>query len=361
MDKMQVQAIIDAAFPDQPIPDPQILIRDLKQRAPEEEIRRQLAGKNWRALTPEFLSEWWSSFCYLSSEGYRYYLPALLTGALQDFSEESDLLHSVVFGLVPHFWFLYYEGEDRMFLDQNSSFTPDQYHAVCAFLGLVFDQLPRWRHEAAQALHWGWNQIETPALVAANQYYHRLQQYTYPPSNDPEIATLCQEIGEAFADTPYPGDDKLCGSSQGDEGAGYAMDFRGVTWQSAHPELLHLSGAAWSFLSPSGLRYFVPAFLLANLLSNETGFPLGAPVGNLTHYFTDTTENRSHVENRRNSIDWRAYLVSRFAPFSQRERIAIIHYLEFQAKYEYEDEAPEINQALENYWRPSVLTGSSEL
>ncbi len=345
---MEVKAVedsINAAFPELPVPDPKTLIRYLERRDPsgEEAIRGKLAGQNWRSLSPKFLAEEWASFVYLSAEAYRYYLPALLAGALQEFTEDSDLLHTVICELTPLDWFVYEDGDDPLFRDQQSALTPDQYLAVAAFLGLVFDHLPRYRQRAAFALHWGWNRIETPALIAVNQRYHELRSYTYPESTDPRIAALCREIAMAFADTPYPGDDQLCGS-MGYDTAEYAVELRGVRWQSAHPELLAQKSIALILLTAPGFRYFLPAFLWADLLRSETGFPAKADPRNVLIYGLDTQGDDLGKE--------RGYSIRRFADFTRAERIAIIHYLEFQAQDEYQ--ASKINEALESYWRPSV-------
>jgi len=56
----------------------------------------KFAGRTWQSLTPEFLAKNWSSYCYLSRRGYRYYLPALLMEALRP-GAGHKFQHSVVF------------------------------------------------------------------------------------------------------------------------------------------------------------------------------------------------------------------------------------------------------------------------
>jgi hypothetical protein len=114
-----------------------------------------------------------------------------------------------------------------------------------------------------------------------------------------------------------------------------ALDLRGVRWQSAHPELLARCYSALSFLADFGFRYFLPAYLRADLLGYESN---AGPVFHLTYGQQD--------------CDLHGYSIERFLPFDRAERVAIIHYLEFKARDKYE--AAEINQALERYWRPSV-------
>jgi hypothetical protein len=387
MERDQVQDAINAAFADLPVPNPQTILRYGESRA--EGFRGDLAGKKWQGFPMGFFGERWAYFCYLSPEAYRYYLPSLLTEALNVLPDESGLVSSVVYALCPSFWSLYYEGEDRDLREQQSVFTVPQYRAVCEFLGLVFDrtQWPCLRHSAAQALHWGWNQLDTPALRAANKYRHEMRSFSYTEPEAPEIAALCREISTAFAATPYPGDNALSGSDQGDEPADNAMELRGLKWQSAHPELLARCYSALSFLSDSGFRYFLPAFLLADLLGYETN---ADPAFHLTHGLYDESKDQMDFAKVRSlfdadggasdilervgfssqearellrqsleqqeQFDWRGISIRRFTPFDRDERLAIIHYLEFRAEDEHD--ATRISQALEGYWRPSVRSSS---
>jgi hypothetical protein len=396
VDREQVQEAITTAFAGLPIPKPRTLIQSLHpdDRLSGEEFRKELAGKSWQSLTPELLAEQWSRFSYLSPKAYRYYLPALLIAALQEVSDNNSLMHTAAWHLRPSFWLLYHEGKDDDLIYQQSAFTPAQYCAVCAFLGFLFDQLPQlphWRHLAAQALHWGWNRYETPELEAANKYYQEMRTFSYPEPDNPEVVPLCQEIRSAFAATPYPGDNELIGDyqiTQDNEPAEYAMELRGVKWQLAHPQLLARCALALAFLTDAGYRYFLPAFLLANLLADYEDRSNADPVSDLTHGFYDERsdefnstdidtgfesyldelglydhekqalldrEKQALLEQSQEPVektDWRAYSIDRFRLFNREERMAIIHYLEFSATDEYD--APRIKQALEEYWRPSV-------
>jgi hypothetical protein len=374
MDVEQVRETINTAFAGLPIPNPRRLLRPF-YRQEGERLRKELAGKSWQSLTSEVLARQRSAFMYLSPKAYRYYLPSLLTWAFRELPEDDRPMHSVVFGLRPSFWLLYYEGKDDDLHYQQSAFTPEQYRAVCAFLGLVFDQFPSLHHLAAQALHWGWNQYNTPALEAANKYYQEMRTFSYPEPDDPEVAQLCHEIRSAFATTPYPGDNELNGGSdkdiRDDEPAEMAMELRGIQWQSVHPQLLARCDAALSFLSNAGFRYFLPAFLLADLLDHEHGSNAN-PVFDLTDHLYDASLDLAKITAFRKRTDteftsispqeaqeivqrhtkWEEYRTNRLRLFNREERMAIIHYLEFCAKDQYRTD--EINRALERYWRPSL-------
>jgi hypothetical protein len=383
---LDVQDAVNGAFAELPIPDPQTVIwtDDSDRDSSVDEFHNVLAGKSWQSLPPGFASKWWAWFGNLTPEAYRYYVPALLTEALRGFASEDNPVYEVVSALHPSFRSIYYEGDDLHFRMQQSDFNERQYLAACEFLGLVFDRnVARSRHNAAQAIRYGWNLYDTPALQAVNAYYDRLRSYSYPEPDAPEKAALCREIRSAFEATRYPGDDDLSGSEQGEESAEMALELRGVKWQSAHPELLARCYSALSFLTDAGFRYFLPAYMLDDLLNAESN---SNATFQLTHGLYDEAidredmaalisfvesnaaaiaavesagvshqsalENIKRFEEQRPPFDLREYSVKRFMAFDMRERTAIIHYLEFQAQDAFE--ALKIDQALDSYWRPSL-------
>lgn len=310
-----------------------------------QEIANKLLGKSWLSLEQEFLVEEWAAFCYLSAEGYRYYLPSLLTKCLANFSEDNDLIHSTVYSLNLSFHSLYYYGKDEDFEYQTSLFTSEQYKAVCSFLGLVFDTLPELKFLSAQALRWGWNQQTHPAQAKSKEFYQSLHNYQYPLSKDPQVRELQQQINAAFAKTPYPGDNNLCGSDLGDEPAEYAMEFRGLNWKTLHPYFLAKNSSALSFLTDEGFRYFLSAFLIADLIIPEIegAWSNTDPVFHLTHGLVE-----EEFENEDN-FNWYEIATRKFSHFNQDERKAIVSYLKYcSIKDEYSRER--INEALENYW-----------
>ena len=369
MEVRRVRQAVIAAFSDLAVPDPARLIGPSKGDQPQEEqIRGELAGRDWRSLEADFLTQKWAFFCYLSAEGYRYYLPALITTCLAHFSEEYPLIHSTLYYLQPSYWDLYYQGTDRNFLYQTSLFTPQQTGAVCSFLELVFDRLPAFQFASAKALKWGWNMLpDHPALRKALDFYAGLQNYTYPPAADPAVDRLVSQIAEAFAETPYPGDDRLCGSRQGDEPAEYAMEFRGLPWNRIHPAFLSVHYASLSFFSKEGFRYFLPAYLTADLLGLNSN---GDVVFHLTHGLAEEDSasqmaalaaspdlpeaDRELMKHNlaRPQIDWRAYAEDRFSVFNLPERRAIIAYLQQAMAEEFNRER--IQQALSSYWLKTI-------
>lgn len=376
MNAAEIEEEIEAAFGALAIPEPEALIlpQGPGNRASAERIRNELAGKSWQSLTPEFLKGRWSAYCYLTPEAYRYYLPALLHGVLEVLPTDEDLAHSVVWALRPCFRCLYYDGDDARLRERQALFTSEQYRAVVDFLGLAFTESPSLRYLAAQALRWGWTGIETPAHAAVREFYHRLHHYQAPPIDDPVRAQLADQIRTAFADTPHPGDHELS-CCVDDEAAELAMELRGLTWQSLHPEFLFHNYAALCFLSDGGFRYFLPAFLLADLAWYEANTD---PVFHLTYGLRDPEGSELNArklaqlakivgpekaeELRKSGMftpteERRARSIQRLAGFSHSEREAIIAYLEYQGRVE--DYRPDsaLWYALEHYWRPSLTGG----
>ena len=328
-------ALIKASRPHTGLP-PEVAEREMVER---ERIRQELAGKRWQELDATFLQARWAALCYLSPTAWYYYLPALLSASLEHFSETNQLIHATVYSvLTPSAWALYFQGRDEGFEEQVTQFDERQFTVVRSFLELVFDYLPRWRHQSAQALKWGWNTPHNRVMEKVQEFYERLSHYEYPPSQDPQVRELIDQIRTAFSATPYPGDQQLCGSSQDDEPAEYALEFRGLDWRTLHPDLLELNYAALSFFTPEGFRYFLPAFLIHDLTVAGAS---ADPVFHLTYGLCEGDRE-----------DLRTHGLDRYARFAPIERTAIVSYLKYRAASDRWDvEGVErIGQALEQYW-----------
>ncbi len=295
-------------------------------------------GKAWQSLTPEFLADNWSSYCYLPRRGYRYYLPALLMEALRPGAGHS-FQHSVVFSLVPSFAALYFNsGKDQDFDEQTALFTEGQYKAVAAFLGLFFDTAPRLKFVSAQALRWGWNKVPSPALDKVTEFYKGLYTYDWPQAKEPEARALVETIKAAFKDTPAPKRKEMCTERLGDEASEYAMEFFGQDWRRLHPEFLDRENACLSFFPAQAFRYFLPAYLVYDLtdpLSSQAD-----PAWHLTSYLAG--------ENVKPEM--KAYMLKKLSKFNVQERDAITAYLEYKAAREPFEPAV-IKEAIRLYWK----------
>src|SRR6185437_14580821 len=88
-------------------------------------------------------------------------------------------------------------------------------------------------------------------------------------STVPSAETIKTLIHSAFADTPYPGDDALVRSA-GDEPDEVVDLFRGRTdWRALSADFVDRAGAAspsaLSFFSAGAFRFYLPAYLIADL------------------------------------------------------------------------------------------------
>jgi hypothetical protein len=339
----------------------------------ESPLFRELSGKRWLDLDAEYLEERWSHFGYLDAEAYRYYLPALLYRCLENFSTDNGLLHSTVYMLRPSFSRIYRYGQDKRFIHWTSYFSEAQYMAVCSFLDLHI----RFGYQklGASAIRWGWNQYEHPAVATVSDLYEQWHSYHYSPVERSEIAGLVGQIEAAFEATPYPGDDQICDPRPGDEEvAEYALEFRGTRWGRLHPEFLAYHDAAISFFTDKAFRYFLPAYLIADLRALEVGTESNAnPVFHLSYGIANVpTLSDAQInamissikeEDPELEIDPRIFkpmedpgtydrAIERFSTFSLAEREAIVAYLQHAAEDPYE--RPQIEEALESYWLGSL-------
>jgi len=112
------------------------------------QLASNFRGKGWEELTPEELQL--HSWSFLSPEGLRYYFPAYLFAALEDYG---DILPMTVHGLA-----LTDEPELRPYrLERFDAFTSVQKCAIRAFLEYARDEL--------------WNVVGESAREALEEYW----------------------------------------------------------------------------------------------------------------------------------------------------------------------------------------------
>ena len=105
--------------------------------------------------------------------------------------------------------------------------------------------------------------------------------------NDKE--TVIREVREAFGNNEYPGDNYLQGSFEGCEPYEEIEPFKGrQDWQNIDSKLLDAHSGALNFFSEAGLRYFLPAYLMADLHEELQSVD---PVFVLVHGFSDLAVN----------------------------------------------------------------------
>jgi hypothetical protein len=168
-----------------------------------------------------------------------------------------------------------------------------------------------------------------------------------------ELDRLKAQIREAFESTPPPDPAGLRGSGEGDEPFLLEAEFRHL------PDWRHLDGAfidrtpdgfgsALSFFSREAFRYYLPAYLLADL---KAELQQADPLFHLWHGLVDDQREKPVNERRYGGWTWFEAVSDRFQGFSQPEVAAIVAYMQYKAEHdELGLSRPMIEQALRNYW-----------
>jgi hypothetical protein len=168
-----------------------------------------------------------------------------------------------------------------------------------------------------------------------------------------ELGRLEARIRAAFRDTPPPDPGDLRGSAEGDEPFLLEAEFRHVPdWRQADPGCIDRApdgfGSALSFFSVAAFRYYLPAYLLADLRGE---LRQAYPVFNLCHGQVDRQRGTPVNERRYGGWTWFEAVSDRFRGFSPVEIGAIVAYLRYKAdRDELGVDRPMIEQALRNYW-----------
>ena len=164
-----------------------------------------------------------------------------------------------------------------------------------------------------------------------------------------DAAALITQIKSAFADTRHPGAHALTDSTYGEEPAALVAAFAGlVDWTNLDPEFLDLAPDGWAsalaFFSASALRFYLPAYLIADLRGELTRCD---PVMRLCLFVTPqgAAQRLARVFGG-GTMGERAR--EDFAIFAAAEVRAIVAYLWWKLDRSAGD--PVIEQALEHYW-----------
>ena len=182
---------------------------------------------------------------------------------------------------------------------------------------------------------------------------------------------VIEHIRQAFHDTEHPGDAFLQGSHEGCEPGESISPFIGVTdWSQLDPVVLDGSYDALSFLSEGGFRYFLPAYVIADL---RDLLHTADPVFHLTNGFIDkvvkipagqriyekTIGKSAFINPRRyGAMTWHDHARCRLSVFTREEAHAIVAYLEYKwdaDSHKLNTEA--INAALDSFWRDRAVNG----
>lgn len=182
---------------------------------------------------------------------------------------------------------------------------------------------------------------------------------------------VIEHIRQAFFDTERPGDAFLQGSHEGCEPGEAIAPFIGVAgWSQLAPAILDANYNALSFFSEGGFRYFLPAYLIADL---EEQLQTADPVFHLTNGFSDkvveipagqriykkTIGKSAFVNPRRyGAMTWQDHARCQLSVFTREEAAAIVAYLEYKREAVLHGlNTEDITAALDSFWRDRAANG----
>ena len=182
---------------------------------------------------------------------------------------------------------------------------------------------------------------------------------------------IIEHIRQAFHDTEHPGDAFVQGSREGCEPGESVAPFIAVTdWSQLDPMVLDANYDALSFFSEGGFRYFLPAYVIADL---KEQLHTADPVFHLTNGFSDkvvkipagqriyekTIGKSAFINPRRyGAMTWHDHARCRLSVFTREEAQAIVSYLEYKRdKDSHGLNREAINAALDSFWRDRAVNG----
>ena len=185
---------------------------------------------------------------------------------------------------------------------------------------------------------------------------------------------VIREIQAAFINNEYPGDNYLQGSFEGSEPFEEIEPFKGQKdWMKIPSQVLDRHTGALNFFSEAGFRYFLPAYLVADI-NNELMY--ADPLFHLIHGFSERSVehvigtrvfvrkigNNAFVNPRRfGAMTFYDYARYRLSIFSREEARAIIAYLKYKMDSNPEEfNSEEIIEALNSFWLERAEKAPSE-
>lgn len=140
---------------------------------------------------------------------------------------------------------------------------------------------------------------------------------------DETESRLVAQIEQAFANTIYPGDDKLINANHCPECEEIALAFQGKLWlQLTDVGFLRYHEAAMSLMYPEGFRFYLPAFLRAALIDPEAADIIHD--GLEFHLTPPETEGAEAME----------YFLNRVSGFTKNQKQVIKAFLQNSFEYD---------------------------
>lgn len=169
-----------------------------------------------------------------------------------------------------------------------------------------------------------------------------------------DSAIVKAQIRAAFKSGVYPGDWCLTNSREGTEPRLLEEEFKGKTdWRALDPSFIDQApdgfGTALNFFSDEAFRFYLPAYLLADL---DGKLKQADVVFALTHGFDNKSRGERINPRRYGERTWFEHARHKFAVFSAQEAKAIVSYLRHKSDTDAltGHEQGRIDEALANYW-----------
>lgn len=188
-----------------------------------------------------------------------------------------------------------------------------------------------------------------------------------------DVQAAIERIQSAFAENKYPGDRFLQGSSEGCEPYEETSAFAGKNWRELESSFLDAHYCALSFFSEAAFRYYLPAYLIADLRGE---LYTADPVFHLTHGFYDfsvdypgqdrvvrVSSGRSTFVNPRRygAATWYDYACYKLSIFTREEAEAIVAYLQYKmGVQDLKESQDRIRAGLDLYWLERSRTAPTE-
>jgi hypothetical protein len=158
------------------------------------------------------------------------------------------------------------------------------------------------------------------------------------------------QICSAFAEVEAPPAWALANSTEGEEPLLLAQEFEDKKdWRVLTSEFLDGApgglGSALSFFSDESLRFYLPAYLLADLRGELSRVDVA---WHLSNCFRADMRNTRINAQRYGARTWYDEAVHRFSVFTRAQASAIVAYLTYKAARP--EANPEIGEALRAYW-----------
>ncbi len=128
---------------------------------------------------------------------------------------------------------------------------------------------------------------------------------------------VTRQIEEAFADTPYPGDENMSTSAT----EGLDEDFHSKHWRDVPLKSLFTHRGDLMFFTPAAFRFYLPAFMLGVLKHNSEVDTLGYNL--IAHLSPDPYRGLPDPPK----LDFESRLKQRTADFTSDEATAVLAFL----------------------------------